>query len=205
MKNTVILISICFFFYTCKEVKSENKIEEKANTKEVALKNPSYCNNIENTIGILFVNNESFSKNDELEILNEDLSTFKTWKAKEEREILSFRCFGKKDSIYSILMDNETKFVLRDDRLINLQSWEEHLLNNIFAIGFDVQENPIRDSVKGTPILSEKSNNYRVFPLEIEGDWMKVKHQDYNADKITEGWIKWRNEKCLFVEIFYFA
>ncbi|WP_035097358.1 hypothetical protein, partial [Aquimarina megaterium] len=66
------------------------------------------------------------------------------------------------DSIYSVLIKEETKYILKDDRLISIQSWEEHLLNSVFAIGFDVEENPIRESIKGKPILSKKSNNHRI-------------------------------------------
>ncbi|WP_298547099.1 hypothetical protein [uncultured Aquimarina sp.] len=205
MKNIIIVIIASFSICSCKEVKRESKIEEKVKSEVIDLKDPSYCNDIENTIGILFVNNENFNKNDELKILNKDMSTFKAWRAKEEYEILSFRCFGAKDSIYSIFIDDETKYILKDDRLVILQSWEEHLLNSIFSIGLDLEENPIRESIEGNPILSEKSNNYKISPVEIKGEWMKVKYQNFNTEKTTEGWIKWRNEKCLFVEIFYFA
>lgn len=205
MKNIIIVIIASFSIYSCKEVKDENKIEEKVKAEVIDLKDPSYCNNIENTIGIVVVNKEDFKDGDELNILNEDLSVFKTSNMNEEYEISSYKCLSVNDSIYSVLIKEETKYILKDDRLISIQSWEEHLLNSVFAIGFDVEENPIRESIKGKTILSKKSNNHRISPIEIKGEWMKVKHQDFNTEKTTEGWIKWRNEKCLFIEIFYFA
>jgi hypothetical protein len=205
MKKIIILITASFFIYSCKEVKSKNEIKENIKAEVIDLKDPSYCSDIENTIGIVVVNKEDFKDGDKFNILNKDLSVFKTSNMNEEYEISSYKCLSVNDSTYSIIVEGDTKYILKNDHLVSLQKWDEHLLNSIFSIGLDVEENPIRETIKGKPILSEKSNNHRIFPIEIKGEWMKVKHQDFNTEKTTEGWIKWRNEKCLFIEIFYFA
>ncbi len=206
MKNILIFITTSFLIYSCKEVKDNNFKIEKTNIEVTTLKDPSYCNNIENTIGIVVVNKESLKDEDQLNILNEDLSTFrKISNANGEYQISSFKCLSVNDSIYSVLIEGETKYILRDKELLHLQKWDEHVLNNIFSIGIDLEENPIREIIEGKPILSKTSNNYRIFPVKIKGNWMKVKYQDYNNERIIEGWVKWRNEKCIFVEIFYFA
>ncbi|MEW7289323.1 hypothetical protein [Aquimarina sp. 2304DJ70-9] len=205
MRIVIILITASFLIYSCKEVKSKNEVIEKVNAEVIDLKDPSYCNDIENTIGIVIVNKENFKDGDKLNILNEDLSVFKTSEMNEEYEISSYKCLSVNDSIYSITTEGGTKYIRKNDHLVSLQKWDEHLLNSIFSIGVDVEDNPIRETIKGKPILSKKSNNHRISPIEIKGDWMKVKHQDFNTEKTTEGWIKWRNEKCLVVEIFYFA
>jgi hypothetical protein len=205
MKNIIILIIASFFIFSCKKAESKKEVVEKVKTEVIDLKDPTYCDNIENTIGIIIVNKKEFKDSDKLNILNKDLSVFKTSKMNDEKEISSYKCLSVNDSIYSVLIEEEIKYILKDDKLVSLQKWDEHLLNSIFSIGFNVEENPIREVVKGRSILSKKSNNYRIFPIEIQGERMKVKYQDFNTEEITKGWIKWRNEKCLFIEIFYFA
>lgn len=202
MKNYAILVLLTLFTYSCNKSK-KNQIEEKA--QAIIVKDPSYCDNIESTTGVLVINMEEINEEDKIEILEKDSSIFKTLTATYEKEKLSYKCLNVNDNLYTILINDQIKYLPNDDRLINLQTWEEHLLKNVFSIGFDIQENPIRESVKGKPILLKKSNNYRIFPIEISEHWMKVKYQDFNNEEITVGWIKWRNEKCLFIEIFYFA
>ena len=79
------------------------------------------------------------------------------------------------------------------------------MLNDIFSINFNTNENPIRDKKTNKIILNQKSNNYKITVLKINGYLMKIKYTDYNKEESIEGWIKWRDENCIFIETLFLA
>ena len=203
MKKINLILVIYLFFCSCKEIKKPDNVTN--DVAAISISKPIYCDTIKNSIGVIYINNENFKKGEQITILNEDRSKFKDWGATEEYQILTFKCYSSKDNLYSILFDDEIKFIKKEDDKIEFLSWEEHILKNVFSVGFDFSENPIRESINGKSLISKKSNNYRISVVQIEKEWMKVKYQNYNDESTTEGWIKWRDEECLFIELFYFA
>ena len=178
--------------------KMENFITLKINRKI------SCYDSISSFKGVLVINSDSLKDNSEIKILNKDASLYKKIKFNEEYIISSFYCYGIKNNLYMIKIDNKKKFI-SSNNLSSFKTWNDFLLNDIFSINFNTNENPIRDKKTNKIILNQKSNNYKITVLKINGYLMKIKYTDYNKEKSIEGWIKWRDENCLLIEIFHFA
>ena len=103
-----------------------------------------------------------------------------------------------------IKIDNKKKFI-SSNNLSSFKTWNDFLLNDIFSINFNANENPIRDKKTNKIILNQKSNNYKITVLKINGYLMKIKYTDYNKAESIEGWIKWRDENCIFIETLFLA
>jgi hypothetical protein len=119
---------------------------------------------------------------------------------------------GKREERFEVVVDEETgtkKYVRADDPVLKFQTWEEHILQ-LFAVGFERQSNPVLEQPDGQVKGIEFSKGVTFHPVEVKGDWLKVRWSDteQTEDKsksANSGWIKWKKDGVLLIELFYFS
>lgn len=131
---------------------------------------------------------------------NENLSPLAL---KPENSLLVFRCIGKKDGMYAVVVDENKsiiKYISQSETSFNYESWEKHILK-VFSIDFDYKKNPIRQnpSEKSTILLYNKEEFYH--PVKVQKEWLMIKD-----DNEKKGWIKWKDAKGdLIITLYYDA
>ncbi len=117
-----------------------------------------------------------------------------------------FNLVGESKDFYEVVSNEETgdkKFVKKNSPLFERQKWEKYILD-CYAIEFDSDSNPLHSSPKGGNVVELSSAPTLFFPVEISGDWLKVKWND-GGDKSKDenrGWVKWRGNGQMIIRLF---
>ena len=184
---------------------------------------------IENTIGLIVLS-DNYDKGDFVKIYNEDGSlwhkfthyyddsdgefeyandNFRPFAFHPDYFVLALKCVGKKADRYEVIVNEETnlkKYVKVNDKVLKFETWENHILK-LFAVGFDEKENPMLEVPQGQVKNLVKSE--RTFhPVEVKGEWLKVKwdvtgETDKKETQQNSGWLRWKKDGKLIVELFY--
>lgn len=121
----------------------------------------------------------------------------------DEYQVLELRCLRKEGMYYKVRLDDNSIGYLPDNpELILFQTWEQHLLN-VFCVGFNAKDNPLRQGPSAsaaTGIPYTQDNFYH--PHKVQGDWLQV---SYGYENPQYAWIKWKENNRLLVEFYYFA
>jgi hypothetical protein len=97
------------------------------------------------------------------------------------------------------------KFVKKSDSTLKFQTWEDHI-TKAFAIDFNRDENPLLEMPKGKTKVVELPKEVTFHPVKMEGEWLKVSWDvAKHGDNAGSGWIKWKTDGKLLIELFYFA
>jgi hypothetical protein len=187
-------------------------------------------NSLKNTIGVITLNERSNNKTRRLQFFNEDGSLWYEFsfydddgngrfaQAKMEFQpfafhrdyfVLALKCVGKDRNRFQVVVNESTgltKFIERRDDTFKLQSWEQHILD-LFAVGFDRSNNPLRKGPGkslSTPPLPSDDATFQ--PVQINGIWLRVRWNiSGKGNKVKYGWVKWKQDSELMVELFYFS
>lgn len=185
---------------------------------------------IENTSGIVTLNRENYRKDEFIHLYNQDGSLwykftyyyddsdgkfeyrnedFKPFAFHPDYFVLALRCVGENHSYYEVIVNEDTgmkKFVEKDGRTLKFEPWEKHILNT-FAIGFSREENAIRETPGGKVKIVDLPKEVTFRPVEIKGEWLRVRwNGSKNSGKSAEfGWVKWKENHNILVELFYFS
>lgn len=120
-----------------------------------------------------------------------------------EYDIFVADCIGKKDGKFKILVNGSVKY-LPDNNMVDFKTYEDYILSNYVAL---TDKSPLREdkSEKAPIIPSYLESNY--VPIKIKGDWLKVKCdlncEGCNNGKYFEGWVKWREDENILIEVYY--
>lgn len=122
---------------------------------------------------------------------------------------LALKCVGEDKSRYEVIVNEETglrKFVKKDDLILKFETWEDHV-KGVFAVSFNWEENPLREAPEGKIKVNRLSKGVTFHPVKIEGDWLKVRWDEANKAKndVGYGWVKWKENNKILVELFYFS
>jgi hypothetical protein len=119
--------------------------------------------------------------------------------------LVVFRCVGRKDGRYEVVVNEATgatKYVRADDTRFRYQSWTQHLLS-----AFSVDINPARNPLKAQPASASQTLPYNrdefYHPHKVHGNWLQVKWGTEGSWQY--GWVEWKRNGRLAVELFYFA
>lgn len=212
-----------------KEV-TEEKSTSDVTSEEDILEDYAYKNrDISNTIGFIVFDaeyNEQFDNEKSIVFYNEDNSIWLTIekadpkyifeKEKDNKEFdpwlimvdvykkIYFRCKDEDDNYYYIYVNDKdqiVKKVRKEDQNIQFETLEEHLGSVI--IDNDQKSNPIRqhpnqDSKVIDLIFDGEINLDICNSSKIKGDWLLL-----TCDDKEIGWIQWRKNNKLNVEIWY--
>lgn len=215
MKNiclfVLILIISCHQGESNKIISKKSYIEKCAELKAELVSLKKGQSIVEGSIGILTYNTE-ISQSIEVSFFNDNGTLwdsleieFQPFSWHPDYGTLALRCIKIKNDTCKVIV-NEEKMIIKNYTLKNkgliFQTWEQHILS-LFAVGFDEQKNPIKES----PIESAQTKYFEkdefYHPVEIKNDWLKIKWGSYNNWEY--GWIKWKYKNSLLIELFYFA
>lgn len=185
---------------------------------------------IGDALGVVVLNNSRDGKNDYIRIYNEDGSLwhkltfydnepagrtnvdFRPISFHQDYFVLALKCIGKSTGRFEVVVNEETgmkKYVRVDDPVLRFQTWEEHILQ-VYAVDFNWKDNPILEKPGGAvkSVGFVKGVTFR--PVEVEGDWLKVRWDgiaqtgEKNKND-NSGWIKWKKDGFILVELYYFS
>jgi hypothetical protein len=139
-------------------------------------------------------------------------SEFRVFAFHPDYHVLALKLVSEDSNRYQVIVNEETgliKYVKKTDKNLKFETLEEYVLS-MFAVGFNEKENPIIESPKGKTkkTITYKKDNVFFFPIEIKGEWLKIKWDiKDNPNKYVSdfGWIRWRNKDKLLIELFNFA
>jgi hypothetical protein len=118
---------------------------------------------------------------------------------------LALRCVGEEKNRYEVVVNDESglrKFVKKGDKVLRFQTWEYHV-TEAFAVQFENKTNPIRVTPDGNQQDLNLPEDVTFHPVKINGEWLQVRWESEGSAK--SGWIKWKGNEQLLVELFYFA
>lgn len=201
-------------------------------TLETSVDEKRYVESIKNTKGLIVLS-DKYGKNDFIRFYNEDGSlwyeftyyyddkdgefeyaneNFAPFAFHQDYFSLALKCVGEDKNRYEVIVNEETglkKFVRKNDTALEFETWEEHILKT-FSVVFDEKENSLRETPNGKLKEVERSKIDRFAAVEVKGDWLKVKWNTENnpnndSRKTDFGWVKWKADEKLIIELFYFA
>ena len=207
---------------------AEEPLPEKVSaSKDVAVVGPTpvpISISIKDSKGLIVLN-EKYGKDDTIRIFNDDGSLWYEFtyyyedrggKFNEKSDFAPFSfhpdyftlgliCVGEDKDRYEVVVNNELgirKFVKKDDRSLELQTWEQHV-SEAFAVRFDFGTNPVyAEPSKAAKRLSLPADD-TFHPVQVTGEWLKIRWADESTT--GSGWIKWRENDRLLIELYYFA
>lgn len=119
--------------------------------------------------------------------------------------VLALKCVGEDANNYEVIVNEQkglTKFVKKDDPTLQLETWENHIVKR-FAVDFIKEVNPLRETPEGVTKITNLPSGTTFHPVEIEGDWLKVRWGDSPADKnVNIGWVRWKENDVILIELF---
>lgn len=174
--------------------------------------------NIENTLGVLVFQS---IKKPGFEIYNEngtlwkqlDIADFSSnskdsilpFALSPDNFLLVFKCRNIVNDNYEIIVNEELglkKYIKKNDKNFIFETWEKHILA-AFSVEFNSQTNPIYSEPSIVSNIIAKDNDEFYYPVQVKDDWLKIKWGE--NDNLNYGWIKWRSENKILIELFYFA
>jgi hypothetical protein len=233
MKITGLML-VLSVLVACSTETVNNPIFKESITKANAQKMEQDKLNQENTafssIGVISLNEKGFGKDKFIHIYNQDGSlwyqftfyyddsdgkfeyaneNFKPFAFHPDYFVLALRCVDEDENRYEVIVNEETglkKFVRKDDATLKFETWEQHILQT-FAVDFDREQNPLRETPEGKVKNVDLPKETTFHPVEIKGQWLKVR---WNSSKETKsnlksGWVKWKENNNILVELFYFS
>lgn len=125
--------------------------------------------------------------------------------------LLVFKIAKITSKYYEVIINEctlERKLLLKSDKNFIFQSWEQHILKNTFSVGFDIKENQPKEQPKvrskGVNIEGDYRHN-TYFPKKIIGDWLLITWEEDEDSEKKEAWIRWKENKKLLLDLYYFA
>ncbi|MBX3244961.1 MAG: hypothetical protein KF685_10930 [Acidobacteria bacterium] len=227
----LLLLSVSAIFIGCSTGTNDKRVSEDvqpvASSKQAVSDADANKDLIGDSKGVIVLS-DKYSKDDFIRIYNEDGSLWHEFtyyyddsdgKFEYEKEDfapfsfhpdyfgLALKCVGEDAERYEVVVNEDTglrKFLKKNDPTIKLESWEKHLLE-LFAVDFNKQENPAREEPDGRIIDLNFPKDVTFHPVEIKGDWMKVRFVDLEKKHMKFAWIKWNENGKFLLEVFYMA
>lgn len=198
-------LSITLLLLSCqlntKEVNESSSIEREASSAMESINQPTL---IEGAIGLIIESND-YQLGEVIAIFSNDKrKQISEIAIREETQVLVLKCLAKEEVYYKVLLeDGRSGFIPCNEESVVFQTWQEHIINNVFAVSFDATENPLlkEASEESYKLYYDRDEFYH--PSKIEGEWLQLR---WGYEGSWEyGWIKWRRNDKLLVELFYFA
>lgn len=123
--------------------------------------------------------------------------------------IFYFQCSDVKDEWFQVIVNEETnlKYWIKKIPDFEYLSWESFISDVVAVRPIDSETNPI---LKSATLNAEKCKKQLIdclVPVDVNGDWLKVKVEPVICDKtfemgddeIFEGYIRWRKDNKLLI------
>lgn len=228
------LVLIVLAFGACSTEAVDNQIYKKSITKANAQKmqpdKQSQKTDVENSLGVVSLNEKGYGKDKFIHIYNQDggiwyrftyyydgsdgkfeyaNENFNPFAFHPDYFVLALKCVGEDENRYEVIVIEETglkKFVRKDDATLKFETWEKHILKT-FAVDFDREQNPLRETPEGQVKDFVLPKEATFHPVEVNGEWLKIRWDSSKKavknDKF--GWVKWKENNKILIELFYFS
>ena len=116
---------------------------------------------------------------------------------------LHFRVLEIKSDHYKVEITDEVfKYIKINENWI-FRKWGQYISETVAVIGFESEMTAIySEPNENSKLLNEtESINPQIFPIDSESDWLQIKYTCGKAE--YKGWIKWRDENQMLIELFY--
>ena len=121
-----------------------------------------------------------------------------------EYDIFIADYLGKYRGKYKIELAGSEKLIDNVDELLQFQSIEDHVLSSYIVLN---ETTPLLEKPYETANRINGYKDYSYIPIEIRGDWLRVKcDKDCEGcpkERALEGWVKWKNNDNLLIELYY--
>ncbi len=108
-------------------------------------------------------------------------------------------CLEEQQLYYKVLSANNEVFYVDKSSVIFL-SWEKFLKGTTGISNLDWNTNPLHRKPTETSVNSRIRDKEAIFEVkEVKKDWIQIKNEENPAEK---GWIKWRKEDKLLIELY---
>lgn len=127
------------------------------------------------------------------------------WCYDPEYHLIIFEGFNKVDNRYKVLYNGQWAFITYLPEITIYETWETHLQKCSFLTS---NNNPLRLNPDDNSPKIEMDYSHSAFIYEkLEGDWVYVSC-DINCEgcpngKVVSGWLRWRKDDKLLVDIRY--
>lgn len=118
---------------------------------------------------------------------------------------IMFRCVGVKDGYFRVIVNDSTGLekLIKKTPQWTLHDWPNHLTKSVCTIDFDKDSNPMRllngDNSAKIKINGELDPAIQI--VKVDGDWIKIKCQV--DDNTITGWIKWKENERVIIDLYY--
>jgi len=126
--------------------------------------------------------------------------------------LLVLKCTEINDKFFEVVVNEETglrKYVRANDPVFKFESWQELVLRS-FAVDFEKKTNPILEAPAGELRGGFFPKDITLRPIEIRGDWLRIEWQTdpgprSRSTKNATGWVRWKEDGNLLIELYFFA
>ncbi|MBS1808631.1 MAG: hypothetical protein JST84_10610 [Acidobacteria bacterium] len=186
--------------------------------------------NLQNTLGVI-VRSKHYGEHDFIKIYNADGSlwykftfydddkngrfpyqndSFRPFTFHPSYFLLALKCVRKIKDRYEVIVNEETglkKYVNASDPSLSFETWGQHILK-VFSVDITRSKSPLLKGKQGAKIKLPK--DAFLHPVKVEGDWLMVKwvireSTRTEKEKYEYGWVKWRDQQRLLIELAYIA
>ena len=186
--------------------------------------------NIQNTLGVV-VRSKNYGEHDFIKIYNADGSlwykfsfyyddkngrfpyqndSFRPFTFHPSYFLLALKCIRKVKDRYEVIVNEETslkKYVHASDASLSFETWGQHILK-VFSVDIARSKSPLLKTKQGARV--KLPIDAFLHPVKVEGDWLVVKwivreRTGTQKEKYEYGWVKWKDQKRLLVELAYIA
>lgn len=206
-------ISVNILLFSCKN-KSNNLREdlvslkrEKSNKevnfiklKDSIVNDLDFFNNLDNLgIGLLKVN-----ISDSLIVINKDKVFIENFYAptitpvffKPDYGIFYLICTSKEKEYFEIQIRKGKTAKLIKTKNIKFLKWETFLLNTTGVSSLDWKKNPLRRIINNESKTIDVNEDDEFKVIEVKREWIKISNE---GEKV--GWLKWRKENQLLIDV----
>jgi hypothetical protein len=132
-------------------------------------------------------------------------NTFEPYAYHADYHLLWFRCTKLENGYYTVIINESnknTKLLKVDNNKLTYSTWENLILHS-FSVYYDFKSNPLRERPNWRAKSIEYNKDELYFPVQIIGEWLKVKWGRANNENF--GYIKWKDGSKILVELSFFA
>ena len=171
---------------------------------------------LEGSIGVVRYLYPQHDTSGVLPILNQDGTVWKKFRFMEQTPLpdslhpfafgvdyplMVFKCTRVDNDYYEIIVnESNLKKRIRKSEGYHFEPWAEHVLH-VSSVGFDPSENPIRQHPDAAADTLDFDANESYYPEKIDNDWMQIKWGE--EGKWEYGWVRWKNEHKMLIELLY--
>jgi hypothetical protein len=117
---------------------------------------------------------------------------------------------NRRNGWLEVIVDNKTNETLwlQENKDVKFKDWLQDMKTS-FAIGrLNKESNPLltKPAAMAERVVFKGDESFEV--TEIKGNWIKVNSKNLPSEttkKSVSGWIRWRNDDCLLIEMYPFA